>query len=267
MTGADFPGPLYRAVVEYDGTDFLGFQIQAEGRTVQGELERAAQRLTQQPVRVIGSGRTDTGVHAAGQVIVFRTTWRHTTADLLRGLNALLPSDLSVLSLDLAPATFHPRFSARERWYRYQVGQWPRHSPLRARYAWEIPDELDVDAMNAASGSLLGTHDFATFGQPTQGENTIRHLSEAHWRREPPYLYFDIRGNAFLRHMVRTLVGTLVRVGRSQLTPDAFTALFSACQRALAAPPAPPQGLILMAVTYPSEDLQHLSGTPVATQA
>ncbi len=254
MTGAVPPGTSYRAVIEYDGTGFLGFQIQAEGRTVQGDLEWAAQRLTQQPVRVVGSGRTDAGVHAAGQVIAFRSPWRHTQADLFRGLNALLPPDIAVLSLDPAPADFHPRFSAIERWYRYQIGRWPGHSPLRSRYAWELPDDLDIDAMNAASAHLLGSHDFATFGQPTQGESTVRHITEAHWHFEPPYLYFDIRGNAFLRHMVRTLVGTLVRVGRGQLTPEAFAAIIAACKRALSAPPAPPQGLILMAVTYPSED-------------
>ena len=254
MAGAVPPGISYRAVVEYDGTGFLGFQIQAEGRTVQGELEWAAQRLTQQPVRVVGSGRTDAGVHATGQVIAFRSTWRHTVADLFRGFNALLPPDIAVRSLDFAPENFHPRFSAVERWYRYQVGQWPGHSPLRSRYAWELPDDLDIDAMNAASAHLLGSHDFATFGQPTQGESTIRHIAEARWHFEPPYLYFDIRGNAFLRHMVRTLVGTLVRVGRGQLTPEAFAAISAACKRALSAPPAPPQGLILMAVTYPSED-------------
>jgi tRNA pseudouridine38-40 synthase len=248
--------PLYRAIVEYDGTDFVGFQWQAVGRTVQGEIERTLARLTQQTVRVVGAGRTDTGVHALGQVIAFRVHWKRSPHDLERGLNALLPPDIAIRALAEAPEGFHPRFSAVERWYRYQIGRWPGHSPLRARYAWELDRPLDVRAMNEAAAVLIGSHDFASFGQPTQGEaggSTIRHLTQAEWREEPPYLVFDVRANGFLRNMVRTLVGTLVRVGTGEISPADFAALLARRERAQAAPPAPPQGLILMAVTYPDE--------------
>lgn len=271
-SSATAPQTYYRAVIEYDGTGFLGFQIQASGRTVQGEVEQTLFRLTQQAVRVVGAGRTDAGVHAAGQVIAFRADWNHSLADLYRALNALLPADIAVLSLDLAPTEFHPRFSASERWYRYQVGQWSGHSPLRARYAWELGPKIDIDAMNLAAAHLVGAHDFATFGQPTQDEavrpsasdnvdstersrrspnSTIRLVTEAKWSQQSPYLFFDIRASAFLRHMVRTIVATLVQVGLGRMTPPSLAELLARRDRALAAPPAPPHGLILMTVKYP----------------
>ncbi|MCO6452850.1 MAG: tRNA pseudouridine(38-40) synthase TruA [Caldilineales bacterium] len=255
MTEPERQKPLYRAVIEYDGSDFLGFQIQAEGRTVQGELEQALHRLCQQEVRVAGSGRTDAGVHASGQVIAFRVDWMHPIGDLHRGLNALLPTDLSVSTLDLAPANFHPRFSAVARWYRYQIGQWPGHSPLRSRYAWELDPDLNVAAMAAAGERLIGTHNFAAFGQPPQGENTVRQVINVRWHSQPPYLLFDIIANAFLRRMVRTLVATLVWVGQGRITVADFEALLKSRDRSLAAPPAPPQGLCLMAVTYPPDHI------------
>ena len=245
--------PAHRAIIEYDGTDLLGFQIQAEGRTVQGELERVLLRLTQQPVRVVGSGRTDAGVHAEGQVISFRASWKHSLSDLHRALNALLPTAIAVRSVELAPPTFHPRFSALRRWYRYQVGLWPGHSPLRARYAWELGPDLDVDAMNKAATNLIGSHDFGSFGQPPQGEITIRHIFRATWTEEFPYLYFDITANAFLRRMVRNITSTLVDVGRHKRHPDELGAMLEQPDRSSSAPPAPPQGLILKAVTYPND--------------
>ncbi|HEY52869.1 MAG TPA: tRNA pseudouridine(38-40) synthase TruA [Caldilineae bacterium] len=252
-TNADLP--LHRAIIEYDGSDLLGFQIQAEGRTVQGELERVLLRLTQNPVRVIGAGRTDAGVHAEGQVIAFRASWRHSLAELQRALNALLPADIAVQTIELAPPTFHPRFSASKRWYRYQVGLWPGHSPLRSRYAWELGPDLDVDAMNEAAAHLIGSHDFGSFGQPPQGEITIRHVFQATWTQEPPHLYFDITANAFLRRMVRNIVGTLVEVGRRSRQPDELEVMLQQPDRSLSASPAPPQGLILKAVIYPEDIL------------
>lgn len=257
MTDAGSPSAprLYRATIEYDGSDFIGFQLQAQGRTVQGELEATLERLTQEPTRVIGAGRTDAGVHAAGQVISFRSSWQHGTADLHRGLNALLPADLAVHSLQETSPPFHPRFSASERWYRYQIGAWPGHSPLRARYAWEVDAALDLTAMNEAAVHLVGSHDFASFGQPTVGEVSIRTVTMARWQAVAPYFLFDIRANAFLRRMVRNLVATLVWVGQGRITAADVAGLLADRDRSASAPPAPPQGLILMAVIYPD----HLS--------
>ncbi|RME86278.1 MAG: tRNA pseudouridine(38-40) synthase TruA [Caldilineae bacterium] len=254
MTSSAPVSRLYRATVEYDGTELLGFQIQAQGRTVQGELERVLQKVTGRLTRVIGSGRTDAGVHARGQVIAFRSAWRHTAADLQRALNALLPPDIAVLDLLPAPDDFHPRFSARERWYRYQLGTWPGHSPLRCRYAWEVGPGLDIEAMKQAAEALVGTYDFAAFGQPPQGDNTVRQVISAQWSEQPPYLVFDIRANAFLRRMVRTIVGTLVEVGQGRRSAGDVARLRDSRDRSQAAPPAPPQGLILMAVSYPDYD-------------
>ena len=247
--------PLYRAVVEYDGTDLLGFQIQSQGRTVQGEIENVLQRLTGRPVRVTGAGRTDAGVHASGQVIAFRAPWKHSPADLFRAVNALLPSDIAFRSLHTAPEGFHPRFSAIKRCYRYQIGLWPGHSPLRSRYVWELGPDLDVEAMQRAAAHLLGSHDFATFGQPPQGDVTIRHIFSADWHPDPhaPYLYFDLCANAFLRRMVRTITAALVQIGRKQRPPEDISKLIAARDRSLAPPPAPAKGLILTQVYYPSD--------------
>jgi len=247
-------GPLYRAVVEYDGTEMLGFQIQSQGRTVQGEIEIALQRLTGAFVRVTGAGRTDAGVHARGQVIAFRSPWKHSLADLHRAINALLPEDIAFRSLDIAPEGFHPRFSAVKRCYRYQIGLWSGHSPLRARYAWELGPDLDIAAMQQAADTLIGVQDFATFGQPPQGEITIREIFSADFRRQPPFLYFDLCANAFLRRMVRTLTATLAQIGQGRRQPDDLSALIAARDRSLAPPPAPATGLILMQVFYPAAD-------------
>ncbi len=164
----------YRAKVEYDGTDFSGFQIQARGRTVQGELEKAIERITQKQVRVLGAGRTDAGVHATGQVIAFDVSWRHTDQELHRALNAVLPVDIAIRHLTASYPTFHPRFDAIWRQYRYTILNRPIRSPLWDRNAYHVTQPLDVEAMGEASQSLVGSHDFAAFGKPTQGESTVR---------------------------------------------------------------------------------------------
>lgn len=246
----------YRATVEYDGTDFHGFQVQAQGRTVQGELERAIEHITSTRVRVLGAGRTDSGVHASGQVIAFDVSWRHTTQAMHRALNAVLPRDIALSHLTATHPTFHPRFDARWRQYRYTVLNQPIRSPLWARNTHYVPQPLDAEAMRDASQELVGSHDFAAFGKPTQGESTIRHLMKAEWFVENPrdiegrLLLFEITANAFLYRMVRNVVGTLLRVGRGELTPDQVVAIFRAKDRAAAGPPAPACGLCLVMVEY-----------------
>jgi len=240
----------YRATVEYDGTDFLGFQIQARGRTVQGELEKALERVTQSQVRVIGAGRTDSGVHASGQVIAFDAAWGHTTADLHRALNAVLPVDVAISALITTHFTFHPRFDALRRHYRYTVLNQPVRSPLWVRYAHHVVDPLDVNAMSEAGRKFIGRHDFAAFGKPTQGESTTREVMQAEWFVEGPRLTFEITANAFLYQMVRNVVGTLLRVGRGGLTPEGVVAVLEAGDRAAAGPPAPARGLCLVGVEY-----------------
>jgi tRNA pseudouridine38-40 synthase len=246
----------YRATVEYDGTDFLGFQIQARGRTVQGELEKAIERVSQKRVRVLGAGRTDAGVHASGQVIAFDVSWRHTEQVLCRALNAVLPEDIAIRHLTTTYPAFHPRFDARWRQYRYIILNQPVRSPLWARNAYHIAESLDVEAMGEASQALVGSCDFAAFGKPTQGASTVRHVMRAEWFVECPrdiegkLLVFEIRANAFLYRMVRNIVGTLVRVGRGEFSPDEVVSFLEAKDRASTGPPAPPYGLCLVKVAY-----------------
>ena len=242
------------AKVEYDGTDFYGFQVQAAERTVQGEIERALEAVTGARIRVLGAGRTDRGVHARGQVVSFPAVWRHSLPDLQRALNAVLGADVSILEMDLAPEGFHPRFSATGRAYRYTIlnRTWP--SPLERRTAWQIPQALDLDRMAEASLSLAGTQDFATFGQPPQGVNTVRTVFRARWQAEGTRLWFDIEANAFLYRMVRSIVGTLVLVGWGQVSSQEFEAFLRARDRSLIKQVAPAHGLCLMRVDYAARE-------------
>lgn len=242
------------AQVEYDGTDFFGFQIQTSKRTVQGEIERALEVISGVKTRVVGAGRTDRGVHASGQVISFETAWRHGLSDLHRALNAVLADDVAVQALRLAPEGFHPRFSGRKRAYRYTILIRPWRSPLERRTAWHLTRELDVDRMAEASDCLVGTHDFATFGQPPQGENTVRTVFRAEWQAAGSRVLFDIEANAFLYRMVRTIVGTLVLVGWGRVSPREFKEMLQARDRSLIKQVAPAHGLCLMRVDYEARE-------------
>ncbi len=244
----------FRAKVEYDGTDFYGFQVQAAERTVQGELERALEAVTGTRARVVGAGRTDRGVHARGQVVGFSVAWRHALPDLHRALNAVLAADVSILELDRAPEGFHPRFSALRRVYRYTIltRRWP--SPLERRTAWHIAQRLNLAGLAEASRNLIGTQDFGTFGQPPKGENSVRTVFRAEWQADGPKLWFDIEANAFLYRMVRSVVGTLVQVGLGYLSPQDFAAFLRARDRSLVKQVAPAHGLCLMQVDYVSRE-------------
>ena len=243
-----------RAVVAYDGTDYSGFQRQANAPTVQAALEAALTQVTQETIAVLAAGRTDAGVHAAGQVIAFDTVWRHSLDDLQRALNAVLPADIVVRKVEEAAPDFHPRYSARSRCYQYTVYNAPVRWPLARRYSLYVSAPLDVEAMRRAARTLIGERDFATFGQPPQGNVTVRRVSAAVWRGEPPWLTFDIEANAFLYRMVRSVVGTLLQVGRGELSEEEFAALLASCDRSQAGPTAPPHGLCLMEVKYPFEN-------------
>ena len=241
----------YRATVEYDGTDFNGFQRQAQGeRTVQETLESAVYAITGAAVPIIGAGRTDSGVHAKGQVVTFDADWRHGHAALERALNANLPADVAVRQVGEVPSGFHPRFDARRRVYEYTINNQIERSPLLRRTSWHVAQPLDAAAMNRASALLVGEHDFATFGSPPQGDNSVRHVFVAAWRREIDLLVFRIEATAFLYRMVRSLVGALCQVGQGRWTVSDFDRVFLAAERSQAGPTAPPQGLCLLAVYY-----------------
>lgn len=255
------------ALVAYDGADFAGFQYQANSLSVQQTLEEALARCTGTHQRITGSGRTDRGVHATGQVIQAEVEWRHPLTDLCNAWNHHLPDSILIRQIAEAPPGFHPRFSASSRVYRYQVLQpkagetAPRRFPLLGRGHWIIPDRVDVERMNQAGSLLLGDHDFATFGQPPQGENTRRMLMRLAWQQigsaeldspDFPYerLICYVEANAFLRRMVRNLVASLLLVGRGEWQPQDLYAALLAQDRSRSASPAPPQGLYLEWVNY-----------------
>lgn len=240
----------FRATVEYDGTNFFGFQVQKDRPTVQGALEEVLARLTGEKVRVLAAGRTDTGVHARGQVIAFRCGWRHEPSELQTAMNALLPESVAVWDLSEAPEGFHPRYSARSREYRYFVHNRPVRSPLRSRYSLHVAQPLDVDVMNRVAARIVGVHDFATFGDPTVGEVTLREVFCSRWERHGDDVVYVIEANAFLRRMVRTLVTGFLWVGQGRWREDDFLDALAAQDRAKSPPPAPPNGLCLWRVVY-----------------
>jgi len=247
------------AVIEYDGTDYLGFQLQAEGRTVQGEVERALAKITRRETRVISAGRTDAGVHAIGQVISFVPQWKHSLPELHRAMNALLPEDVAVHQMAWVADDFHPRFDAVSREYRYTVLNQSLRSPLARRFAYHYLKPLDVEAMDRAASCLVGSHDFASFGRPPQGESTVRQVHRAECTRQDQFIYFDIVANAFLYRMVRNIVGALLLVGVGELSPKGFEEILQARDRRRASPPVPAHGLCLIRVNY-EQALSSVSG-------
>jgi tRNA pseudouridine38-40 synthase len=257
----DVPARSYRAIVQYDGTAYYGFQRQRQaldgtGVSIQSELEGALAKLAGRAVTVTGAGRTDTGVHALGQVIGFTIEWpeRRGTKALMHALNAHLPRDIAIRDLDEAPPGFHPRFDARRRTYEYAVlSTFVRH-PLWRHRAWLVMEPLDVAPMNEAAGLLAGEQDFATFGRAPVGENTVREVHEVGWRvakwQDDELLIFRITANAFLYRMVRSLVGSLRMVGAGRWSVDRFADALRACDRSASADAAPAHGLYLMRVEY-----------------
>jgi tRNA pseudouridine38-40 synthase len=203
---------------------------------------------------VAGAGRTDRGVHARGQVIGFEAAWQHGLTELQRALNAVLAVDVAILELGPAVEGFHPRFSALRRMYRYTILNQSWRSPLVRRTAWHVAPQLDLDRMVEASRCLTGTHDFATFGRPPQGENTVRTVFSAEWQAGGSRLAFDIEADAFLYRMVRCIVGTLVQVGWGQLLPQEVKRFLESRDRGLVKRVAPAHGLCLMRVDYAARE-------------
>jgi len=257
------------ALVEYDGTRFKGFQRQAadQGPTVQGAIEAVLARIAGEAISIEAAGRTDTGVHASGQVINFHTAAHHAPATWGRALNALLPEDIAIRAVRVAPDDFRARHSALSRRYGYRILCAPTRAPLRERYVWRVPARLDVAAMDAAAKHLLGTHDFGAFGTSPRdrratGErgHTVRTLCVARCQLgdragdqegAADEIVCEFTANAFLTGMVRRLVGTLVLVGRGQLAADGLRAILGARARAHPGTPAPARGLCLVGVEYP----------------
>lgn len=262
-----------RGVVEYDGTDFVGWQTQTaeHGRTVQSVLEQAIAQVTGSATSVIAAGRTDAGVHATGQVIHFDTSWSKSLAVLQRAVSAVLPLDVVIVSMDEAAPDFHARFDAREREYVYTLLNQPQRSPLLRRLAWYVQQPLDIEAMRAATTPLIGRHDFRAFGRPMKETgSTIRTISDIQVGlsaildprfpreslaipRQSGFLgtvLITVRADAFLRHMVRRLVYAVVEAGKQRLTPEAVAAILASAEPHRLHGIAPPQGLCLARIYY-----------------
>jgi tRNA pseudouridine38-40 synthase len=243
-----------RLRLSYDGTDFYGWQIQPEIRTVQGDLQRALEVVLGEPVRLAAAGRTDRGVHALGQVVSFTTEQAIETVALRRAFNSVLQPDVRIDRLDEAPGGFHARHSASSRTYRYHIVRRP--GPIRFRYTWAVRNAPDVPALQSASEPLLGRHAFDSFTSSEATENdTICNVKEISWREHGDRLTLTIRADHFLYRMVRTIVGSLVRLHREErLEAAAVADLLAARARDRVSIPAPANGLFLVGVAYPPDD-------------
>jgi tRNA pseudouridine38-40 synthase len=242
---------FFKATIEYDGTDFAGFQWQNEVRTVQGTLEAALQERTEQIVRITGAGRTDAGVHALGQVVSFQAETRIPIEKMALALNSVLPSDLTVRAVEEVDERFNARFSASARTYVYLILNRRTPSALWGRYSAFYPEPLDVERMREAARLLIGEHDFAAFNNEREpGKATYREVTHCQLRRVQNFVMVRIRANAFLRGMVRSIVGTLTEVGKGKRSPQTISELLHSGDRREAGPSAPPQGLCLIRVEY-----------------
>jgi tRNA pseudouridine38-40 synthase len=240
----------YRLTIEYDGTEFHGWQLQPQARTVQGELEAALARLFGVPLRVAAAGRTDAGVHAAGQVVCFRAERPLAPAVVRRALNALTGPDLAVRAVDCVADVFDPRRHAASRRYAYRIWNRSEPSPFWRRYSWLVPRALDVGTMRSAADQLLGEHDFSSFrGAGCDAAHPRRRVLRSELVAEGPLLTYEIEATAFLRHMVRNIVGTLAEVGLRQRPAD-LRPLLAARDRTRAGATAPAWGLCLVEVRY-----------------
>jgi tRNA pseudouridine38-40 synthase len=262
-------------LLEYDGAEFAGWQAQAESaRTIQIALEHALLELTGERAVVVGASRTDAGVHAEGQVASVALETRLAPAALLRALNALLPEDVAVREVALAPERFHARRDARSKLYRYAIWNGAQRSPLRSRRFFAVPQILDLNAMRTAASALVGRHDWSAFqvrgsewraegearGRPRSAVREVTRLSVL--GAAGAEVWVEVEGQGFLRQMVRTLVGTLVEVGRGRRDPSSMGALLESRDRAAAGPTAPAHGLTLVRVDYALSGIGEASESP-----
>jgi len=245
------PMPRIMLTIEYEGTHFLGWQLQAEGRTVQGVVEQAVERATTVFSRVTGASRTDSGVHALGQVAHFDTDTRLPPRQLLKAVNHWLPPDVAVLDCRVVPPEFHARFSPSTKLYRYRILQSPVRRPHREPYVLRERHELDVEAMRTCAAMLLGRHDFTSFcSEQAQVDSRVRRIGRSELQQAGDELHYVVEADGFLYKMVRIVVGTLMRVGRCDMTPAQFGEALAARSRKAAGPTAPARALTLMRVAY-----------------
>ncbi len=246
-----------KVVLAYDGSDFSGWQVQPDRQTIQGTLASVIGRITGEKVLPQGSGRTDAGVHALGQVASLTTASAIPAENLAKALNDILPPSIRVLEVAEVPADFHARTSARAKTYRYRIYRGPVCPPFVARYVWHYPYPLDEGAMEQAAGLVMGEHDFTSFAavDPERGReeepiSNVRRIFASSWKNEGEESVYHVSGNGFLHHMVRNLVGTFLLVGKGTLTPPDVAGILQARNRSVAGATAPASGLFLVDVKY-----------------
>ena len=238
-----------KLVLEYDGTDFVGWQSQTNGRSVQDVITNVLDQILQEPITLIGAGRTDAGVHARGQVANFKTNASLGVSSILAALNGTLPEDIYVHSAEEVDEKFHARFDAKERLYKYYISLKP--TAIGRQYQWYVKYDLDVDLMNRIAREIEGEHDFESF---TKSEALVPHFRctvfKSEWSKTPNMLIYEIRANRFLHGMVRALVGTMVDIGRGYMPASAFQEILAAKDRRKAGMAVPARGLFLEEIVY-----------------
>jgi tRNA pseudouridine38-40 synthase len=241
-----------RLLIEYDGTNYQGWQVQPKGSTIQGTIEEKLALLTGEPVRLIGSGRTDAGAHAFGQVAHFKTQSQMDVRSIQRALNSLLPPDILIQKVKEDEEGFHAQKQSKSKVYEYRILNRNLRSVFHRGYAWHIPQKLDLEEVKKAARNLIGEHDFSSFrstGTPTR--TAVRRVIRAEWKRgRGGLIRFEIEANGFLKQMVRAVVGTLVEVGRGKISAEEFRKIIESKDRKKAGPTAPAHGLFLKEVKY-----------------
>ena len=240
-------------IMEYNGTRYHGFQLQAGLPTIQGETEKALGKLTGERSRVMAASRTDAGVHAKEQMVSFRTKSSLPSPTFIKGLNYYLPGDIAIKAAFRASDSFNVRRSALSREYNYYILNSPTRSPIRRGFAYLVTGNLDSGAMNQACQAIIGKHDFASFATCIESriKSTIRHIYRAEIEKDGDLVIFNIVANSFLPHQVRNTVGALIKVGLDKMTVDEFRSIVEAKRPGLAGPTAPACGLCLMRINYP----------------
>jgi len=242
----------FRLLVEYDGTNYHGWQRQKHDMTIQGEIEKVISAMTRQPITLVGSGRTDAGVHALGQVANFKCETNLSADTFLRGLNSMLPADIVIKRCEPVDPQFHARYNVKNKTYQYKIWNSSPPPAIGRQYVWFIRRKLDVEAMRRAADCIVGEHDFKAFeGSGSPRAHTTRTVMKAAFRvDEDGGIVFDIQANGFLRYMVRNLVGTLVEVGIEKRVPGDIHEVIASKNRFMAGATAPAQGLFLVKVEY-----------------
>lgn len=240
-----------KLTIEYDGTAYAGWQRQPNQPTIQGAVETALTRITQQQISIIAAGRTDAGVHARGQVASFQSDKSIPVDKWRLALNSALPHDISVVSSEQVPESFHARYSAKEKLYEYRISRHPARPAIDRNRVWHLPYDLDTQAIRHAMSGFIGRHDFTSFQGPRAStSDPMCVVSQVSLTSDLMTLTIQIQANRFLKQMVRTIIGTLTEVGRHKRSPDSVTDILQAKDRRAAGETAPPQGLYLLHVWY-----------------